>query len=310
MIRGLVIRQTFVLLDVVLAVGILAAAGAVVYKVLDVPMDSVLEPNVSDLGNAGDGGLFTQEVGERSVYDAFVNSGIFGDAGKWDAKVDAPPPEPEGEGEGGEITETDLNLRLAGTVALSPKDPFAAAFIENLDQRGSLMGYALGQEVVEKVTLEEVYPREVILLNARSTPAKRQRLSMEEEAKTQTAAATDAAPKPSADGSGPNRVELNRQEFVQELYTNYADLVTKVQPEMYRDASGKIIGVTAQNIGQVPLAGKLGLQDGDVLQSVNNESIDSEQKILEMVQKYRNANSFRIGIMRNGQPQVITYKLN
>ena len=96
---------------------------------------------------------------------------------------------------------------------------------------------------------------------------------------------------------------------MQDLYANYADLVTNVKPELARDANGNVIGVTAPNIGQVPLAQKLGIQDNDVLQTVNNEQIDSEQKILEIVQKYQTATSFRIGIMRDGKPKVITYRL-
>ena len=97
---------------------------------------------------------------------------------------------------------------------------------------------------------------------------------------------------------------------MEELYVNYADLVTKVKPELYRDASGKVAGITAANISDVPLAKQLGLKDGDILQTVNNEKIDSQQKILDMVQKYQNADSFRIGIMRNGKQEIVTFNFN
>jgi type II secretory pathway component PulC len=83
-----------------------------------------------------------------------------------------------------------------------------------------------------------------------------------------------------------------------------------VKPELARDESGNVIGVTADNIGQVPMARKLGLGDGDILQTVNNEQIDSEQKIYEVIQKFQNANSIRIGVMSGGKPKVITYRLN
>jgi type II secretory pathway component PulC len=172
------------------------------------------------------------------------------------------------------------------------------------------MAYALGQDIVDKVKLLEVYPREVVLLNERNTPSTRERLRMEDLDTASPATTVTAARRMPERAPAGNQIELNRQEFVQELYMNYADLVTKVKPEMYRDASGNVVGVTAQNIGQVPLAQKLGLADGDVLQTVNNEAIDSEQKIMEMVQKYSDSNVFRIGILRNGRPQVITYRLN
>ena len=105
------------------------------------------------------------------------------------------------------------------------------------------------------------------------------------------------------------RVDLDKNDFIQELQVNYVELVTKVKPELYRDSSGRVAGITAADISDVPLAKKLGLENGDVLQTVNNEKIDSEQKILEMVQKYQNVNSFRIGILRNGRVENITYNL-
>jgi len=121
-----------------------------------------------------------------------------------------------------------------------------------------------------------------------------------------------AAPAPEAMPSGEPGAEhlsLNKEELVQELYTRYSEL-TQIEAKMYLDAAGNVIGVTADNIGQAPLAQKLGLQDGDVLQSVNGEQIDSEQKILELVQKYANASSFTIHILRNGQPKIFTYTWN
>ncbi len=122
-------------------------------------------------------------------------------------------------------------------------------------------------------------------------------------------------PDPSGEGlenetdGGYAQITLNREEFLQELYENYAELVTTIRPEYYRDASGNVVGLTAQNISQVPMAQKLGLQDGDVLQSINNEQIDSEQKVMELFQRYRSASAFRIGILRNGKPMVIAYRL-
>ena len=74
-----------------------------------------------------------------------------------------------------------------------------------------------------------------------------------------------------------------------------------------RDHLPVVNPVTGKAIAEVPLAKQLGLENGDVLQTVNNEKIDSEQKVLEMVQKYQDAGSFRIGIMRNGKQKIITY---
>jgi len=305
MVRGLMIRQVFVLVDLALAAGIVVTAGTVVLQLLQPPGAMPAVPPASATSDAVALDIFPV-VGARAAYERIVTSKIFGQAGTYDRT--APPEEPTDEVAEDEVL-TQLNLRLLGTIALSEADPLASAAIENLDQRGQIGAYVLSQQVVDQVTLVEVRKREVVLLNERKSPPEREILRMDDDEAAQLAMVKEA-PRPTRRSySGTERVSLKRDEFIQDLYVNYADLVTKVKPEMVRDASGKVIGITAEQISQVPLAKKLGLNDGDVLQTVNNEKIDSEQKIIEMVQKYRNANSFRIGIQRNGRPKVITYNL-
>jgi type II secretory pathway component PulC len=306
MVRGLIIRQVFVLLDLALVILILVTGALVSLAVLR-PPENMQDNDRSDVSADSAARFYLANVPSRSEYDALLSGGLFGAAGRFDPNAAPPPPPPPPVED--DLKETELNLKLHGTIALSPRNPFASAFIEDLDARSGSMAFALGQDVVDQVKLMEVYPREVVLLNERNAPPTRERLRMDEEESASRVAAAPSRQMPERASQG-RQVELNRQELIQELYMNYADLVTKVRPEMYRDASGKVVGVTAQNISQVPLAEKLGLADGDVLQTVNNEAIDSEQKIMEMVQKHGNSNTFRIGILRNGKPQIITYRLN
>ncbi len=302
MVRGLLIRQVFIVVDCALVLAVLAMSGMILYRVIGPSGEITAQLKDAFVGDEAIPGA-PQAVGDRAKYNVIDDKGLFGDAGRGQLSVntDAPPPENTTK-----VEETQFNLRLLGTIALRPDDPFASAIIENQDQRIT-KGYTIGQEVVEKVKLAEVFPREVYLLNERNTPPSKERLGMDDKTEGEAAAVKSSQP---AKTDSADRISLNRQEFIQDLYTNYTDLITKVKPEMYRDASGKVIGVTAANIGQVPIAAKLGLENGDVLQTVNNEAIDSEQKIMEMVQKYRNANSFRIGILRNGKAKVITYGLD
>ena len=313
MVRALVIRQVFIVLDFALAALIVITASLVGMQLVEPAprADASVFEGSSD--ESADGGAFQlPEVAKRKAYNGLVKSGLFGEAGRFDPTEEPPPPPPEPKEE--EAEDTQFNLRLVGTTAVGPESRFSSAFIEDLDQRTGVQTYKVDGEVLEKVKLAEVYQREVILLNERNTPATRERLRMDEEGEGEServqVARRRTRPLPKPDSSRSERITLDRQEFIKDLYTNYADLVTKVKPELYKDANGKVVGITAKNISQVPLARKLGFVDGDVLQSVNNERIDSEQKILEMVQKYRNASSFRVGVMRNGKPKVITYRLN
>ncbi len=305
MVRSLAIRQFFVIVDFALTVLIVLTAGMVVMQVLEPP------PLISDLienaeNPAARNVQLAARTGDRSQYDRILASALFGDAGRWDPGAEPPPPPPPPP-PSTDLEDTQLNLRLLGTVALSPEDPFASAVIENADLR-TKGGYGLGQEVVEKVKLLEVYPREVILLNERNTPPTRERLRMDEDDMSSPPPQVAQSAMPVRSGSI-EQITLDRMDMVNEIMRSYSDLVTKVKPEPYRDANGRIIGLTAGNISQIPLAGKLGLTDNDVLQTVNNEPIDSMEKIYEIFNRYGNANSIRIGILRDGKPKIITYNL-
>ncbi len=324
MIRSLIIRQIFRFLDVALALAVFVAGGFAVSQFFT-PMPTVdideAFLTVETLETAG----LVQRPDTRASYDGLVASRLFGPAGLWDpdAAPIAPeePPEPD---IAPEIAESTLNLQLKGTIALTPGDPFSVAFIENLDEREPPRSFLIGTEVVDDVILELVYKREVILLNSRNEPPQRERLRMEDatgdDQSSRAQMASRSAPRtypqratrptpPVGSDSAVERITIDRNELMQEVFDNYASLST-LRPQLYRDDAGNVLGLTADNISQQPLARKLGFQDNDVLQTVNNERIDSEERIMEIIQRYQNANSFRIGILRDGRPRVLNFRLD
>ena len=314
MLRGLVVRQAFVAADWILVLLVVAGAGVMFFGVVGaawrdvnvIPIEASALPETN-------GGVLAQ-VKPRAEYDGIVGSGLFGSAAQTVTEAPAPPPAPEKE------KETELKLKLCGTSATSPRDVLASAVILNQDNN-TVRTFAVGQEVVEKVTLEEVYPRKVILFNK---GANRREVLRTEEDKASVPVTADGGNKPGTAPSAPasqhaasdpagaqasNRINVKKTELFQEVFMNYADLATQLKPELARDASGKVTGITASNLDSLSIAKKLDLRNGDVLQTINNEMIDSEDKVRELVNKYRNSNSFRIGILRDGRPQVVTYNL-
>lgn len=327
MVRSLMVRRVFHLLDVVLVILMIGAGAAVVHQfltpapILEAAVESVPE-------SAAETVALMQKPAERSHYAALSRGGLFGPAGRWDPKA-APPPPPVEPEVLPDIVESTLNLALKGTIALSPGNPFSAAFIEDAEMRGSTRAFLIGQEVVDNVTLTEVYPREVILLNERHAPPQSERLRMHDPLAAEGAApspknpgappssaprsATPARPAApasasSGDGNMVQRITVNRDQIIDEAFANYSALIA-VRPELARDESGNVLGLTASGIGSIPMAQKLGFQDNDILQTVNNERVDSEEKIMELLMRYQNATSFRIGILRDGMPRILTYNL-
>ncbi len=321
MVRILEIKRLFFLIHIILTIAIVLALGFFFYTIYTYEPTKKIENKVSEqiIGEKSTPNELIN-VDAKSLFDKILNSGLFGSAGKWteedvqkkQEEIKEPPPDDT-------LEDTQLNLKLIGTIALSPKDRFACAFIENSDKRITA-AFAIGQEVTDQVFLEEVYPKEVILLNKKSNPPKKERLKIEDKSLELLAAKADEkttqSEKEKTTSSSPEpkykQMELNRDEIVQDFIASYADLATRVKPEVYKDAEGKVVGITAKNIGEIPLAGKLGFKDGDVLTAVNDEAIDSEEKINDLIKKYSDITlpAVKVSILRNGNPMEITYKIH
>lgn len=305
MLRGLVIRQFLVLTDVVLALMI----AYLIFLIAFGP--SASSGMVSDLPipQPGESQFHVAKVGPRAEYDGIVTGGMFG-AGA----ADAPPSAPSEESTA--LVQTTAPLKLYGTVATHPSDPYATAIIENSSPTATqrVATYYNGKEVMPNLRLVEVHRRRIILRNEEKN--QNEELVMEEPKSAGPVNPGDPrlARGGRRDGAvgatNPPHAALNRDQVVEELNQySYADLVASLNPELYTDENGNVAGITSQNFSSVPLAQRVGLQNGDVVQTVNGVTIDSEEKIGEIAQKFGNANTFRVGILRNGKPQMITFRL-
>jgi len=254
MVRGLVIRQLFLFADVVLIGLIVFTVGMVLVRVVNTPKVTLAANQVASASPSDDESLIG-ELGDRMAYTIIQKNGLFGNAGRLKMTAPAPEPVPIPLPVDESLEETALNLKLWGTTSLSPTSPYATASIEDASKRARQL-YTIGDDVVDNVTLEEIHQRWVILLNRRESPPRRERLSMDDEEEGEQLASRSVSNSSSARPTvlPSERVELNKTDFVRELYENYADLVTKVKPEVYRDANGNVVGVTAPDIGDIPLA--------------------------------------------------------
>jgi type II secretion system protein C len=297
MLQILAIRQAFVVIEWLLALLLICGATFVcMNSVLHHGPDS--EQFMEAATNAADGPPpILSEAKTRQEYDSIITAKLFGPAGQMASQA-APAPEPSAP-----VEPTNLSLKLCGTAATSPKDIYASAIILN-DTNSTIQSYGIGDQVVDQVVLEEIHQKKVILFNKNEN---RREVLCSDDYEGETAAASQ--PAEGGKSSSSEKVTLKKAEVIQELMTNYADIVTQIKPELYRDANNNVAGITASNLSSVPLAGKLGVKDGDVLQSVNNEAIDSEDKVVELINKYRNANMIRVGILRGGRPVSLTIKL-
>ena len=87
-------------------------------------------------------------------------------------------------------------------------------------------------------------------------------------------------------------------------------LYKQAAPRWHKNEQGAVTGVTADNISSLPFASMFGFRDGDVVQSVNGDAVNSEAAIMRLAEKHKNASSLRVGIIRNGKPQTINIDIS
>ena len=78
-------------------------------------------------------------------------------------------------------------------------------------------------------------------------------------------------------------------------------LMMKHQPRIATDASGRPLGLTANNVGSIPYASQYGFQEGDIISRVNGIAIESEAQIFSLIPQFQNVRNFQVEVLRNGQ---------
>lgn len=309
MLKGLALRQTFLAVNTLLILFLGIALAVAVSEFLAAPTD--IGPVSSPPAQDRSGEVDLAGVRPLKDYDLIVKSRLFGGAARYDPsskKKAAAPKQPASE-----LTEeTKLPLKLLGTSVSGEHDAFAVAIIEVRQGPPQTKAFYLGQEIMPRVFLAEVRRKEIVLdnrINNRFENLKQDRTDSNTQP-TATSRVKVARRGPTSSASTrPQMIVLDRADITKRIEEEYARLASTIDIRVVKDDKGKIQGVTTDNIEDIELAAELGLKNGDVLTSINNEPVDSREKGAQIVQKYRNASIFRLGILRNGQPMYINYRV-
>ncbi len=82
--------------------------------------------------------------------------------------------------------------------------------------------------------------------------------------------------------------------------------IAAVTPKM---EGGDSVGMEIRGVRPNTLLTKLGIQNGDVLESVNDQSLNSPDAALGAYSTLRTADKFTLSVRRGGKPMTITYRL-
>lgn len=207
-----------------------------------------------------------------------------------------------------ELEETELNLKLWGTV--SGIDESAYAVIEDIQKREQNL-YRIG-DTIQNATVKKIM-REKVVLNRDGKDEILAMEKLEQEGGRSSFRRADArSSQPSmSDSSTPTRrtqrVSL-RREMITESMQDISKLMTEIAVRPYTE-NGQSAGLALSNIKPNSIFRRMGLRNGDILQGIDGQEIESVDDALKLYQNLQNAESVEVQLKRRGQDRTINYNI-
>lgn len=96
--------------------------------------------------------------------------------------------------------------------------------------------------------------------------------------------------------------------FVDKILQNQAEIMRSARIVPHEE-NGQVVGVKLYGIRRNSLLGKLGLQNGDLLRTINGFDMASPDSALEAYSRLRSANNLSVAVVRRGRPMSLDYDI-
>jgi len=192
------------------------------------------------------------------------------------------------------------------------------SFVSLALSAGSPLLYRNG-DTVENRTVHTIFPEAVLLKNSNGSLCS---LTMFQP--STPAAPPPPPPPPAAEASvstpgGDPELDQGIKQLSDTRYSVRRSLLDKLlqnQGELMRAArvvpheeNGRVVGVKLYGIRKTSLFGKLGLQNGDMLRTINGFDMGSPDSALEAYTKLRSATSLSVALVRRGNAMTMDYTI-
>lgn len=250
-----------------------------------------------------------EAINKRNIFNA--NPPSEAPASPQVSELPAPLPEPP---------VTPLPFRLVGTVAGANALRFA--ILETMAQPAGQAVYQVG-DMVQQVVIVDIRSdcvvlergegrRESLCFQADSGTAPLQQSAVLSPAARPAAPAAPAARPGDAGNTGIVRVDPGTwrvsRDLILENFANVGSLSSQATVTPYF-VQGKQQGFRLSQIRSAGLLQQIGLQEGDVLQTVNGLNLYTPQEALQAYQQLQTESTVRISILRSNRPTTLTYEL-
>ncbi len=193
-----------------------------------------------------------------------------------------------------ELELTSLKIALLGTVTGSEQNAFAV--IEETDKRKQGL-YKIGDSV-QNATVKKILREKVVL----RVGTKDEILTMEESA----ASRRDKRRRPSKSTERGSTITVSRKD-IQNSLKDINNLMSQVRIRPhFKD--GKSDGLSVSRIKGGSIFSKLGLRNGDIVQKINGEPINSPDEVLMLYEKLKSGSRVSLEVTRKGEPKTMNYR--
>ncbi|UJR83562.1 type II secretion system protein GspC [Sandaracinus amylolyticus] len=261
---------------------------------------------------------------ERNIFDSQTGSI------SWDPP---PPPAPETpeEEEIAPVVDGDPNTAppCEGSIRLvasyyRPNEP-DQSFAAITNATGTSLLYAVGMRVDEREVV--AIGRSRVVLRPSGQPLCSLSMFAEQPVASAPRAqpaepvvvATPEAATPGSPGIETSELDSNIQQISETSYAINRTLVDRLlanQAELMRTArviphevDGRVVGVKIYGIRRSSLLGRLGVQNGDMLRTINGFDLTEPDSVLEAYTRLRSADRLTLSIERRGQPVTMDYQI-
>jgi len=189
---------------------------------------------------------------------------------------------------------TSLKIALIGTVTGNEQNAFAV--IEETVKRKQGL-YKIGDSV-QNATVKKILREKVVL----RVGTKDEILTMEESA----ASRRDRERRPSKSTGRGSTITVNRKDIQSSLKDiNKLMSQVRIRPH-FKD--GQSDGLSVSRIKGGSVFSKLGLRNGDVVQKINGEPINSPDEVLALYEKLKSGSRVSLEVTRKGEPKTMNYR--
>lgn len=208
--------------------------------------------------------------------------------------------------EGDAGTKTSLPLILLATVLAEPAR-YSSALIQEEGGSDGAIGYGIGDTVMDDAIVHRIEQRRIVLKRSDDTL---EYLAMDDEA-VKTVSKSTSKKKGKWDGidkAGDNKFTVDEDTFNKAL-ENPEKLANSIRAVPHTDSDGKIDGYRLSGIRRSSLFNKLGIRNGDVVHSVNGNSLDSMQNAMTAYESLQGERDFNFDVTRRGKKSTFEYEV-